>query len=174
MRRKSDSSIEFRPICGAIDEDPKRDYTHLAELFSAFEGLQNAYNWLITDCDIIAHSERLNAFNDGKYHFLSGEALSEIIRSDDSQWVWGVLSGFDRQISLKEVLTYPLPYADGYPGFWYNPLTLQHPLACVEIVPWDSSLVLILSKEKEFVERFRAVYPACQDLREYNETPGKG
>ena len=158
------------PVYGAIDEHSKRNYAHLWELFSAFGGLQNAYNWLITACDIFTFNTGtpLSELNDGEYHFLSGEELSEIIEADDSQWVWGVLSAFDKQIPLEKILKYPLPYADGYPGFWTNPLTLQHPLASVEIVPWDSSLVLILSSDKRFIDIFRSVYPESQDLEEHN------
>ena len=66
------------------------------------------------------------------------------------------------------MLKYDLPYADGYPGFWKNPLTLQHPLAKIEIVPWDSALTLILSEEKEIVDTFRKYFRQSEDLAEYN------
>lgn len=40
-------------------------------------------------------------------------------------------------IKPEEVLKYDYPYADGYKGFWENPIALQHPLAVSEIVVWD-------------------------------------
>ena len=155
-------------VYGAIDEKNNKYYTFLKEIFFAIKDKQLDYNWLITNADIIANSEELNAFNTGDYCFLSGEKLTSIVSQDDSQWIWGVLSGFDKSIPLEEILKYPFPYADGYPGFWKNPLSIQHPLATVEIVPFDSSLVLVFSKSKEIVDNFKDAFPESQDLSEYN------
>ncbi len=162
-------------IYGAIDEHSKHHYTYLKDVFSAINHIQMDYNWLITDTDIIARSEELNALNTWpaavpapEYYFLSGEALTKIVTQDDSQWIWGVLSGFDKRIPIEDILQYPLPKADGYGGFWKNPLSIQHALASIEIVPWDSSLVLIFSKSKEIVDSFRMAFSKSQDLQEYN------
>lgn len=171
-------------VYGAIDEKNRQSYTHLKEIFAAIHHKQTEYNWLITDSDIIARSEALNALNTGviwqyenekqtvihvgEYCFLSGEELTNIVLQDDSQWIWGVLSGFDKSIPLEEILKYPFPKADGYAGFWKNPLSIQHPLASVEIVPWDSALVLVLSKNREIVDSFRMAFPKSQDLSEVN------
>lgn len=175
---------ESTMVYGAIDSKSKVYYTYLKAVFDALDNKQIKYNWLITDSEIIAHSASLDALNTGvrwqyknkkpiaipapEYYFLSGEELTEIINRDDSQWIWGVLSGFDRSISLEEVLKYPLPKANGYEGFWRNPLSLQHPLASIEIVPWDSSFVLFLSRSKEIVDRFKTTFPKSQDLCEFN------
>ena len=86
---------------------------------------------------------------------LSGKELTEMVNQEDFQWIWAVLSGFDKGIELSEVLKYDLPYADGYTGFWNYPLTLQHPLSKIEIVPWDSSLTLILSEDSMIIEYCR-------------------
>ena len=155
-------------IYGAIDEKSNKCYTYLKAIFTAINDKQLDYNWLITNADIIAHSEELNAFNTSEYCFLSGEKLTELVSQDDSQWIWGVLSGFDKSIPLEEILKYPFPDADGYPGFWEDPLSIQHPLATVEIVPFDSSFVLIFSKNKEIVDSFRGAFPKSQDLSEHN------
>lgn len=125
------------------------------------------YNWLITDTDILARSESLAAISMKEYCFLSGESLTNIVRNDDAQWIWGVLSGFTKDISLEEILKYPLPYADGYPGFWKLPISMQHPLASMEIVPWDASLVLLFSKKAETADKFRTRFPKCEDLSQY-------
>ena len=82
--------------------------------------------------------------------------------------MWAVLSGFDKNISLSEIMQYPKPYADGYEGFWKNPLSIQHPLAEIEIVPWDSSLTLFLSKREDLVNNFLEFFPSGKDLSAYN------
>ena len=170
-------------VYGAIDEKSRKHYTYLKEVFDAINDRQKDYNWLITDTEIIS-SKELNELNtsvhwqyeNGKtiavpaseYYFLSGEELTKIVTQDNSQWIWGVLSGFNKSIPLEEILKYPFPKADGCPGFWKNPLSIQHPLASVEIVPFDSSLVLILSKSKELIDSFRKAFPKSQDLSEHN------
>ena len=155
-------------VYGAIDSKSKKTYTYLKEIFAAINNKQTEYNWLITNAEILTHSEELNVFNTEEYCFLSGEKLTKIVTQDDSQWIWGVLSGFDKRIPLEEILKYPFPEADGYTGFWKNPLSIQHELASIEIVPFDSSFVLVFSKSKEIVDDFRKAFPKSQDLSEYN------
>ncbi len=173
-------------VYGVIDTGSDRCYTCLKAVFDAIGNKQTEYNWLITDSEIVAHSEALDALNtgarwqyeDGKqiavpapdHYFLSGEALTDIVAQDDSQWIWGVLSGFDKSIPAEEILEYPLPQANGYGGFWKNPPSLQHALASIEIVPWDSTLVLLISKDKEIVDSFKTAFPECRDLGEYNQS----
>ncbi|MBQ1681710.1 MAG: hypothetical protein II067_05805, partial [Agathobacter sp.] len=107
-------------VYGVIDKESCRHYTYLKSILDAIENRQVEYNWLITDTEIVAHSSRLDALNtsvhwkheDGKpiaisapdYYFLSGEELTKIISEDDSQWIWGVLSGFEKSIPLDEIL----------------------------------------------------------------------
>lgn len=79
------------------------------------------------------------------------------------------LSGFDKNISLSEVLLYPQPYADGYKGFWRNPLSIQHPLANLEIVAWDSSSILCFSRNEDIVKDFLNFFPLSKDLAIYNQ-----
>ena len=174
----------FSMVYGVIDNKSFQYYTCLGKVFNAIGNAQQGYNWLISDCEVIAHSEQLDKLNTRvywqypnrkpvavpapDYHFLSGEELTNIITEDDSQWIWGVLSGFEKSIPLEEILKYPLPEADGYGGFWKDPPSIQHPLASVEIVPWDSGLVLLFSRSREIVDSFKAALPESRDIREYN------
>lgn len=152
-------------IYGAINKKGESWYTQMSKVFDAIKNKQIAFNRLITDIDSVPQKI---SYNGGNYCWLTGEELSQIVREDDRQWVWAVLSGFDKSIALQEVLKYPLPYADGYKGFWYNPLSIQHPLALVEIVPWDSSLTLLLSKQKDIVDDFLKFFPLSEELSKYN------
>lgn len=154
-------------IYGAINEKGENWYTNMGRVFDAIKDKQMDYNWLITDADCVP--EKIYKYCDGKgYCWLSGAELSQVVRHDNSQWVWAVLSGFRKDIALAEILKYPLPYADGYKGFWKNPITMQHPLAIIEIVPWDSSLTLLYSKNKELVMDFMEFFPLSEELSAYN------
>jgi len=81
-----------------------------------------------------------------------------------------VVTAYEKDVALKEILRYPLPIADGYEGFWKPYVTIQNPLAEIEIVRWDATFLLIISKEKEVIERFAKEYPNSMDLAEYNQS----
>ena len=103
------------------------------------------------------------------YLWVSGKEIKSLFQLEDFQWVWGVLSGFSSNILLEDVLKYPLPNADGYPGFWENPVTLQHPLAEMELVAWDSSCTLCIAKNELIIDEFLALYSQAEDLEKYNK-----
>ena len=151
-------------VYGAILEKGEHSYTYLKKVFQAIGGAQKNYNWLISDADCFPTTPEFSKLLGQKSCWLTGEALTAMVEQEDFLWIWGVLSGFPKSVPEEQVRQYPLPYADGYQNFWHNPLTLQHPLAEIEIVPWDSSLTLLLSKQKEIVEDFRAFFPLSEDL----------
>lgn len=156
-------------VYGAILEKGEPWYTKMGKVFDAIKDKQTEYNWLITDMDGVP--AKVEERCDGKeYCWLTGEELTQIVRADDGQWIWAVLSGFDKNISLPEVMNYPRPYADGYAGFWKNPLSIQHPLATIEIVPWDSSLTLFFSEKEELVKNFMEFFPLSEELSAINAT----
>lgn len=104
-------------INGAILDKGEDWYTCLKKIFQSLDNFQKDYNWLITDCEITT----LNSVYTDRFHqeytWISGEELTDIIMQDDSQWIWGVLSGFEKSYSKEEILNYELPYAEGYRGF---------------------------------------------------------
>ena len=143
----------------------------IQEVFEAIHNVQLNYNWLITECwhgtmvpeidDILAQSD---------YCWITGEELTRLVAdAARSSTCSGMFTGFPKDVSLEEVLRYPLPTWES-PHFWHSPLTLQHPLAQIEIAPWDGMLMLILSSDGKIVRDFRAHFPAeaTQDLEEYN------
>lgn len=154
-------------VYGVIDEKSERGYTLMNRVFDAINNKQMEYNWLITDIECLV--DKIEKCYKNGYCWLTGEELTKIVREDDNQWIWAVLSGFEKDISLSEILQYPLPYADGYGGFWKNPLSIQHPLATIEIVPWDSTLTLLLSKQADLTQDFLHFFPFSGDLWVYNE-----
>ena len=84
------------------------------------------------------------------------------------QFVWATLSGFPPSVSLDLENLVVFPYADCNQGFWIDEPKIQHPLAEIEIVCFDSSLMLLLTKDRTIGESFRRYFPEALDLREYN------
>ena len=70
---------------------------------------------------------------------------------------------------LSEILKCGLPCEEDYGKYFKNPLSVQHPLASIEIVPFDSAYVMLLSKDKKIVDDFMRVYTKSEWLEEYNK-----
>ena len=155
-------------VYGAILERGEKYYTYLRKVFEAIVNKQNEYNWLITDCVCYPQTQSIDEKLSHEYCWLSGNELTSVVENEDFQWIWAVLSGFRKDITLANILEFPLPYADGYTGFWKNPVSIQHPLASIEIVPWDSSLTLVISNQKDLVDSFIKAFPLSEDLSLYN------
>lgn len=152
---------------------------NLAEFFDSIENKQEEYNWLITDiqCGISYHHKYGPIFTtikngierEKEYVWLSGEELTKIHRDQNNFWIWCVFSGFNKNISKEDILKYELPYVDGYGGFWENPISIQHPLAEIEIVIWESCLALLISKDDDIIDIFMKNQHCAKDLEQYNK-----
>ena len=137
-----------------IDRNSRLHYTYLSDVFSGLDNAQLQYNWLIADWECYPEDEAIQKLLRRDYLCMSGEELTALVAWEDFQWIWGILCGFEQNISQDEVLKLPLPKAQDYTGYYQRPVTLQHPLAALEIVPTDSSYVLIVGREPELVARY--------------------
>lgn len=127
----------------------------------------DSYNWLITGLDVYPREERRDFFEAlcrHDYLWLDSAALREIFQADGFCTLWCVLSGFKKDVLPEAVLAYPLPYADGNPGFWIDDPTLQNPLAELEIVAFDGCQSFILSRNGEHAARFKDAFKGAYDL----------
>jgi len=153
---------------GLLLEELERGYfTNMKEIFGAMSGYQKDYNWLITDYECNCYPSKEISEN-GKYAFLDGKQLTKIIENNEIQFIWGVFTGFKKEYKLEEILTEPLPYADGNAQLWSKNIKIQNSLADIEIISWDSSLLMVLAKEGRVIENFAEKFPKCRDLAEYN------
>lgn len=154
-------------VYGAINAKGEKYYTYMKKLFEAIGNRQTEFNWLITDCICYPDNPKTDAMLSKDYCWISGDELTEIVVQEDFQWIWAVLSGFDKSVTLEEVLKYDFPRAEDYNGFWSKPISMQHPLARIEIVPWDSTMTMIFSDDKNIIDSFRAAYPFSVDFETY-------
>lgn len=154
---------------GLIDQNDQKYYTYLSKVFKGLGDVQKQYNWLITDCEAYPQDMEAEAMLNEEYRWISGEDFSEMIEKEDFQWVWAVLAGFEKNIALEKVLKYPLPEVrDGGGTYCKNPISIQHPLAVIEIIPFDSAYTVILSRDKSIIDHYKTIYPKTQDLTDFN------
>lgn len=152
---------------GAILKKQKMYYTYMDKIFDALDNIQLEYNWLISHYECNQYPDELIPYNK-EYVWVSGDDLTRIVSENKIQFIWGAFSAFNKEIMLNDVIEYSLPYADGNPNFWSTDFNIQHPLAEIEIVPWDSSLVLLISKHDTVVESFLKAFPLAEDLSVHN------
>lgn len=158
---------------GAIIRKGEKYYTFLPKLFRVLENAQLDYNWLITDCDCNVENEIFETCISQGYCWISGARLTEIVNEHPIQWIWAVFSGFHKEVSLEEVLKEALPCADDNDGIWENPVKMNHSLAKIEIIAFDSTMTLIISKDRELIDRVRAGFTHSEDLSDYNSDDKK-
>ena len=154
---------------GIILDKGQKNFTYLKEIFEKLDDFQKEYNWFITNCECYPENEKYYEMLIKGSCWLTGEQLAELVTSEDPQWIWGVLSGFKKDVSEEEVMEHDEPQADGYEGFWKNPVSIQHSLADIELVSWDGSLFLMISKNDDLIQKFKDTFSLAKDLEEYNK-----
>ena len=74
-----------------------------------------------------------------------------------------------KNVSKDEIVTAGLPRAEGNSKIWSNPVTIQHPMADIEIIAWDSNATVIIAKDDSLVEDLKNKLGPAKDLEKYNE-----
>lgn len=159
----------------AAIESKQYPCTDLKPVFAAIGQVQKSYNWLVTNIDCLLNDEIYQKrFHEKDYFWISGEALTELVHAKNPLWVWGVFSGFSKDIPLKQILQHDLPYADENPNFWIHNVTLQHPLSEIEIVAWDAMMTLFISRDDSLADSFINTFEHAYDLQEDNRRVNAG
>ncbi|MCU7662423.1 hypothetical protein ACFCVQ_21085 [Bacillus thuringiensis] len=143
-------------------------HTVLASVFDSFQGREKEFNWLITDMEIVAHQEEKLIRDYPKMShpivWIAGEDLSNIVNKYNPQFIWGVLSAFDKSINIDINNLLVEPYANGNEGLWVPSPNIQHPQAKLEIVCWDSYVTLFFSKDEDIDDKFQDYFKSAKKL----------
>ncbi|MHC8670384.1 hypothetical protein ACYX6U_21840 [Bacillus cereus] len=143
-------------------------HTVLASVFDSFQGREKEFNWLITDMEIVAQQEEKLIRDYPKMShpivWIAGEDLSNLVKKYNPQFIWGVLSAFDKSINIDIHNLLVEPYANGNEGLWVPSPNIQHPQAKLEIVCWDSYVTLFLSKDEDIDDKFQDYFKSVKKL----------
>ncbi|MGE1046062.1 hypothetical protein ACQGSX_08935 [Bacillus sp. GMs2/1] len=143
-------------------------HTVLASVFDSFQGREKEFNWLITDMEIVAQQEEKLIRDYPKMShpivWIAGEDLSNLVKKYNPQFIWGVLSAFDKSINIDINNLLVEPYANGNEGLWVPSPNIQHPQAKLEIVCWDSYVTLFLSKDEDIDDKFQDYFKSVKKL----------
>lgn len=155
--------------CVSVREE--NGYIMMLKVINSIGGRSLNYNWLITDIEAYPQKsgremddELYSYLNEKDYVFISNSDLVDILKKNDFQWIWGVFSAIPNIYSLDDVLKYELPYAEDNRDIYLdNNFIIQHPLAEIEIVAFDSSGMHIVAKDDEICERFKRMFNKSKD-----------
>ena len=135
-------------------------YTYIDSLFEAIPELQG-YNYLISDLNINRGEDHLLYQSDPL--IIGGKELLKIVSSENIQFIWAVISGFEGDVTVSEVL----PYADGNPNLWIEYPQTQIEEASFEIICWDSSATLFIEFPDVWRSKLEELYPDIEELKEH-------
>lgn len=153
-------------------------FVSIQEVMTALDSQVSDYNWLMTDLDAVLSNDTLQYFEEvqeleeGTAYWIKGERLLELVRHTNLYVIWGVFTAFERQksMTLNKLTVYP--FADGNCDLWIESPQIQYPNAVCELIFWDSTFVLLLSRVEDVRIRFRETFPNWRSLEEYNRTEG--
>ena len=152
---------------GIVINEGEEFYTDLKALFEAMDNSYKEYNWLITDYECYPQDERLAEIFSGEPVFISGQEIMDLLQIENFQWIWGTFSAFDKGVKKEDVFQYGFPVSSENENIWKKPFSLQHPLASAEIIAWDSSMTVIISKEDNVISTLMANKDSAIKLEEY-------
>ena len=155
---------------GIILNEQTEYVTYLCPIFDAVgDDFICNLNWRITYPECGGPSSANYSFENDPDSWITGERLITEIRSNpDIQWWWGLLQGFEQNVSRDEAMkSNPIDIQEDV-GLWKNPLTMRNPESLIEIVAFDSSLTVIVSKDEAVLEKLKAAFPKYELLSEYN------
>lgn len=142
-------------------------HTDIKLIFDALEGRQKEFNWLITEHESYCWPSGEDIFDD-VIILLSGDELTDIVTHNNIQFVWGILSAFDKSVDIDINNLDIIPTFDGNWRYGGEDVHPQHPLAVAEIVCVDSSYTMFLSKDEDLSSRLIRHYSDARDLHQWN------
>ena len=143
-----------------------RFHTDVALIFRALQGRQKEFNWLIADVECNIYPPEFPDDLENKPSWFTGEQITEIVEKQDIQFIWAVLLGFRPEVKIDISNLEVVPCAKEHPTLWQEHPVIQHPQATVEIVCYDSSYTILLSKDNDLSQKFRSFFPEAKDLDE--------
>lgn len=152
------------------------DFIALKDILKSFKGIEKKYNWILTDLDWFYPDNYLDFFldyrinDDRRIYLITGENLIKLANLKEVYFIWGVFSAFEKTEIIDLDNIKEEPYADGNPNFWVDNPEIQHSKAVAELVLWDSTLILLLSKNTDLSRNFRSTFKGWKDLNTYNHS----
>ena len=134
--------------------------TNLRHLVNSFADFHLNYNWLLTDVEADFGPFQGASFSRATIKYFSGAELSKLaFQFPEGLIAWGVLTALPLTLKIDFAKMPVKPMADAAAAFWDGSPAIQFPGAVAEVVAWDSSFTILVSKDPELTAAFASYYP---------------
>ena len=140
-----------------IHEMKSKYFTNLKEVFDVLGKEVKKYNWLLSDYECNKYLPEIPLGRE--FIWFDEIKLEEILAEHEIQFIWGVATAFEKNTPLIDILQYPLPSAEKDITLGKTNVAIQNPLAEIELIAYDSTLMLVISKSEEYIKLFSKEYP---------------
>ncbi|MBR2562192.1 MAG: hypothetical protein IKE31_08600 [Eubacterium sp.] len=156
---------------GLILNERTEYVTYLCPIFDALgDDYICSLNWRIIYPEYGEVVDQVYSFKGKADTWISGQQLVEEVRQNpDIQWWWGLLQGFDQNVSRVEAMKEEPVDIQEDTEIWNNPVTMRNPEAIIEIEAFDSTLTVVIAREDVVLEKLKAAFPDHEQLSDYNE-----
>lgn len=148
-----------------ISINDRDSYTLMLEILNALN-IPVDYKWLITGIEAYPNDSRFSKKLDDQNNplILTNSKLVSELEKEDFQWIWGTLSLFEENITEDQIRQFDVPDICANPEMFITDIPIiQHPLAILEINPFDSSYVFIHTDREEYLTSFKKLFPLCKE-----------
>lgn len=142
--------------------------TYPYNIFKHIESYVRKLNWIITNVECVGRAPFTFLFEDNEESFIDGDYLYEMLEAhSDIQWVWGVLSGFPKELAYESIRKAPIfdismeqPYLQG---------KLHHvsPDAVLELIAFDSTESYMLIDDELVAQQIKSKFTHSENLEKY-------
>lgn len=140
------------------------------DVFKHIEHYVKSLNWRISnvECDFIYGADFKFPFEHTDDYFIDGDTLFSMLKEhSEKQWIWGILSGFPKEIPWEEIKKNPVIDATMESPYLENTLHHIEPMAVFEMIAWDSSETHILVDDDSIADCLLKVFTKAESLEKY-------
>lgn len=77
--------------------------------------------------------------------------------------IWDIFCGIPKHHPDRHIPPTPFRFSDGNVTLWMGPKNMQHPLAKIEIVAFDSIMTMFQGANTNLMTQLRSLYPLTED-----------
>lgn len=140
-------------------------HTNLNILLEPIKDDIQSFKWLIADLEVnTSEMEKLPINHEKDWFLITSEEMKKL-RNSDTQIIWGVFSGIDKNIDIA-ITEEILPSAEGVAEIWKNG-NLQVEQSEIEIIAWDSGYTIVKFKDEKLSNKFKEYFDEAIELEQY-------
>lgn len=143
--------------------------TYPKVVFDVIPEYIKSLNWRISNVECCGKGDEYPFENTTETFWISGNDLYDmVIKNADVQWIWGLLSGFKKDIPQTEACNkeYIDIASEGIQSYWNKPIAPYCEKADIEIFAFDSTQTYVMCNDKSIYLQLRKEFKNSIDLEE--------